>query len=84
MNDLIYLYVIHDRVSKRSGPIFEAVNDEVAMRNYQRMFLSDELLSEQDFTLMKIGEYDHYLNVGTLYDEDVIVIADVEGDDNNG
>ncbi len=56
------LYVIHDRVAEEAGPIFEAINDGIAHRNFKR-FMSentakDHYFEELDFQLVHLGEID--------------------------
>lgn len=51
------LYIIFDRVAQEGGPIFEAKNDMVAYRNFQR--LVNKMEHQEDFRLMKVGKYLH-------------------------
>lgn len=55
------LYVIYDRVAMESGPVFEAKNDGVALRNFQK-FMEGKPYPD-DFVLMHTGEIDHETNV---------------------
>ncbi len=55
------LYVVHDVVAGESGPIFEANNDGVALRQYQHM-MAKEGVQEGDFLLINLGSVDHTLN----------------------
>lgn len=44
------LYVIFDKLAELHGPIFEAVNDAVAVRNYEKIGLDPK-----EFILKSIG-----------------------------
>lgn len=50
------LYVIYDKVADETGPIFEAKNSSVALRNVAHV-LKDSCLT--DYKLIKIGSYSH-------------------------
>ncbi len=50
------IYTIMDKVAKQTGPVFQAVNDEVASRHFETMIHSTEW--KNDFELLGIGEYD--------------------------
>lgn len=51
------LYVIYDKIAEKSGPIFHADNDAVAIRGYNRLVNNGEIEPE-DYQLMCVGEYD--------------------------
>lgn len=55
MNTTMHLYVIYDRVAEESSPIFEAINDGVAVRSCRAMpqFTKPELRGE--FQLLHVG-----------------------------
>lgn len=77
----MFLYVIRDRVSQKSGFIMEADNDLVANRNFQRMFKQDPLLDPAEFKLFKIGEWDHEEDYGQFYETIEQVIIGVDNDE---
>jgi len=52
------LYVIFDKIAKESGPIFEAKNDGVALRNY-RSLLEKEKINQNEYSLHLLGRYEH-------------------------
>lgn len=51
------MYVIRDCVAKQSGPIFEAINHSVAMRQFIMMDIPDQF--RQDYKLLCVGAYNH-------------------------
>ena len=50
-----YIYTIHDKVLKDSGPVLEARNDDVAIRQFKMVMKSSQ--NPQDFELYCIGLY---------------------------
>lgn len=74
------VYVIYDRTAEESGPVFEAKNDGVALRNFQ-MMVKDKPFSE-DYVLLHIGEIDHGTSVmrGTLDPREVIPTVSMADD----
>ena len=54
MTDMMRLYVIKDRVAETNGPVFEAVNDGVAMRAF-RSILAKEITSPDEYDLILVG-----------------------------
>lgn len=65
-------YVIYDRTAEESGPVFEAKNDGIALRNFQLM-LEDKPFAE-DYVLLCVGSIDHDTSVitGTLDPREVV------------
>jgi len=59
------LYVINDNIALESGPVFEAKNDAVAMRNYQQLVLKTAGIQPGDFSLYRVGEINHETNIVT-------------------
>ena len=51
------IYAIRDFVAHESGPLFEAKNDEVALRQFDRLVKDSE--NRNDFELFCVGSYDH-------------------------
>lgn len=50
-------YTIFDSMAKEYGPLFNAKNNEVAKRMFKQ-FLTKELVSQEDYTLYCVGEFD--------------------------
>jgi hypothetical protein len=58
------LYVVHDLVAQESGPVFEAKNDEVAMRKFRKMITDqNNVIQPSDYQLLSLGEMDHETNI---------------------
>lgn len=55
--DLSGLYVVYDKVAQDSGPIFQASNVGVAIRQYKQLMASQSL-NKQDFDLICLGYFD--------------------------
>lgn len=53
---LYNVYVVKDKLAEEAGPPFVAVNDKVALRQYQSMGIPESLKDE--YELLKIGFYD--------------------------
>jgi len=51
------VYVIFDRVAEESGPLFEAVNDGIALRNFKNVLENVPSYQRGDYRLFKVGEY---------------------------
>jgi hypothetical protein len=47
----MYVYTVYDVVSQEHFPIFEAKNDEVAQRDFKKMFSRD--LNPEDYRLFR-------------------------------
>lgn len=58
---IMKLYVIQDKIAEESGPIFEAKNDGVAFRKYQKTI--NEVGNSDEYALYCVGEIDHENNV---------------------
>lgn len=54
-----FLYVIRDKVAAESGPIFEAKNDGLALRQYSYLMANQKGASPGDFELRCLGTIDH-------------------------
>lgn len=52
------VYVIYDRIAEESGPMFEATNDGVALRQACNVLKPLPASLLDDYQLVKIGEYD--------------------------
>lgn len=59
------IYTIFDQVAQQSGPVFQAVNDGVAQRQFKRVLDQPGIVAD-DFQLWCIGEYDDAPNDGEV------------------
>lgn len=53
------LYSIFDRIAEEFGPVFEAKNDSVAIRNWRNTLERAEGVREDEYRLYWIGTIDH-------------------------
>lgn len=53
------LYTIFDRVAEEAGPVFEAVNDGVAMRNFRNLLKDVPAYQHGDYRIYRLGSFDH-------------------------
>lgn len=51
------LYTIYDKVAKEAGPIFEAKNDGVALRQITDM-VKNQAIKISEYHLVKLGTFD--------------------------
>jgi len=65
MEKVRYLYVVHDTVADEYGPIFEAVNDQVAHRSFKTIL--KQATYPDDFQLVSLG----YIN------DDMVLISEL-------
>lgn len=57
--DLSYnLYSVYDKVAEQAGPIFQAVNDGVALRQFKNVLKGVD--APDDFELRRIGRFNTY------------------------
>lgn len=68
------IYVVVDRVAEESGPLFEARNDGVALRNLNLMLQKVEGAGPRDFILLRLGSINH--NTNEIIQEAVPVVVD--------
>jgi hypothetical protein len=55
---MIYrLYTVFDKVAEEAGPIFQAKNDGVALRNFGSI-LQSQGLNPEDYKLLYLADYD--------------------------
>lgn len=52
------LYVVYDKIAGECGPVFEAKNDGVAMRQYRHLINENPTVIQDDFSLMQVGTID--------------------------
>nr|WAE43336.1 MAG: hypothetical protein [Microviridae sp.] len=73
------LYVVYDLVALESGPIFEAKNDGVALRQFGQLMAKTEFPHE--FELRYIGDYCHdYCKIEVAQVTTVVASVDTEFD----
>lgn len=56
MDTKTYLYTIYDMVAEQSGPLFEAVNDKIAIRAVRKTQQFTDAAMEGEFKLLCVGE----------------------------
>jgi hypothetical protein len=54
----VNLYVVYDKIAGECGPVFEAKNDAVALRQYRHLVASNPGFVQDDFELMQVGTMD--------------------------
>jgi len=54
------MYVVFDKVAEESGPIFEAKNHGVAVRNFIQV--TSKAVAPNEYSLLCLGIYDHDIN----------------------
>lgn len=52
------VYVIYDKVAEESGPLFQAVNNGIALRQAVNVLKPLPASLRDDFQLVKVAEYD--------------------------
>lgn len=53
---VINVYCIYDKVAEEAGPLFQAVNDKIAMRQFKQLGIPESL--QKDYSLHRIATYD--------------------------
>jgi hypothetical protein len=53
---MLQIYCIYDKVAEEFGPLYLAVNDGVAVRNYAKLL--NEVVDTYDYALYCLGMYD--------------------------
>ena len=66
------LYVIRDLVADECGPVFEANNDAVAVRNFKNLLQKDGVYPE-DYELLLVGNINR--KIGEVYGEQAPVLV---------
>lgn len=51
------LYTVYDHVAEVHGPVFEQPNDRSAIRNLERMLVSDKSKHPDDYCVRCVGEF---------------------------
>lgn len=57
MDNIIGVYTIYDTVAGIYGPLFESVNERVAIRNYNTVISKVNEECKADYKLYKIGNF---------------------------
>lgn len=52
-----YVYTIYDKISEIHGPLFEARNDAVAVRNFRNLTKAVSEVEKTDYVLKCIGRF---------------------------
>lgn len=69
------LYCMFDRVAVATMPIFEAKNDEIAMRSYQGMLEQPEFRCYADsIDLLRVGKLDNETGIITEVETPPVVV----------
>lgn len=55
---LMGLYTVYDRVACQCGPLFESVNEAVAIRQYRNLLQSVSPLDRDAYVLYRVGSFD--------------------------
>lgn len=55
---LMGLYTVYDRVACQCGPLFEALNEAVAVRQYRNLLQSVSPLDRDAYVLYRVGSFD--------------------------
>jgi len=61
-----YVYTVWDSAAKQYGPLFEAVNDAVALRMFRNLIRSTDPTSQADYSLKCLGEFNRYEEEGQI------------------
>lgn len=69
------LYTILDRIAEECGPIFEAVNDQVAMRSYRNLVKDFSPEAKMEYRLYRLGTFDNKAIKLVAYEDPVEVIG---------
>lgn len=65
------IYAIRDKLAKETGPLFEAKNDDVAMRNFDQVV--QKTGKSEEFLLIGFGSIDHESDDIELYDKSEVI-----------
>lgn len=68
------LFSVFDRKAQEFGPLFEAKNEDVAIRQFKNMLSSERMLSPEDYDLYSFGEFDREKGHILLEAEDNFIV----------
>jgi len=54
----MYMYSVRDKAAEQFGPIFEAINDAVAVRQFKILLAKVDVRFKEEYMLYKIGSFD--------------------------
>lgn len=75
------MYVVYDRVAEEGGPVFVAVNDGVARRQYRALLQQVSPVDIDSYKLYLVGEYDtDSMEVQSIYPPLEVVMQIPQGD----
>lgn len=72
------LFSVYDRKAEEFGPLFEAKNEDVAIRQFKNMLSSERMLSPEDYNLYCFGEFDREKGHILLEPEDNFIVFEGE------
>jgi len=52
------VYTVFDCAANGSGPLFQAVNDAVACRQYRQLLKAESITEPDSYKLYRVGNYD--------------------------
>jgi len=55
---IVKLYVVFDKVAAEAGPVFQAKNDGVALRQYNELLVKNQVKNTEEYQLLCLGQYD--------------------------
>lgn len=75
------VYSIFDRVAKECGPLFTAKNDDVAVRNFNNLLVSERVCNHSDYMLYCLGEFDPEKPILEGFGVPTLINTNLEDDD---
>lgn len=67
------IYTVFDKVADEYGPLFEAKNNNVALRQFRQLIATVVVENRDDYVLYSCGTFDH--DTGTLVLSDLEAVA---------
>lgn len=68
------VYTVYDEVAEESGPLYEAVNDSVALRKFRQLLQQVSPTDQDAFKLYYLGSYDRNVMRLVVVDDPVNVV----------
>ena len=69
------IYTVFDKVAEEYGPLFEAKNDAVALRQFKHLIATVVVENRDDYVLYSCGTFDHDAGVMVLADLNAVAYA---------
>lgn len=69
------IYTVFDKVAEEYGPLFEAKNNGVALRQFKRLLDTVVVENRDDYVLYSCGTFDHDAGTMVLADMDAVAYA---------